>query len=60
MKVEVPKVFPVTQRVAYPRAPPAIVVADIARDDVDTHLVDVPVVCNIIPNVPVALVVSRS
>ena len=41
---EAPRVLAVTQRVANPVVPPVIVVAAIPSDDVDTHLVVVPVV----------------
>jgi hypothetical protein len=58
MSVEVPRVVEVSQRVAYPNAPPCTVVAASPRDDVATHFVLVPVVWRIIPRVPVELVVS--
>lgn len=55
---EVPRVFVVNQRVAYPNVPPATPDAVTPRVDVATHFVDVPVVWRIIPAVPVELRVS--
>ena len=37
IKVEVPRVFEVNQRVAHPKAPPETPVAVIPREEVDTH-----------------------
>lgn len=58
IRVEVPRVVAVNQRVANPAAPPVIVDAEIPSDDVATQRVDVPTDWRIIPRVPVALVAS--
>ena len=55
---DVARVVAVNHRVAKPVAPP-VIDAVIARDDVDTHLVEVPDVWRTIPMVPAELVVSR-
>lgn len=60
IKVEVPRVFEVNQRVAHPKAPPVMVEAAMLSDDVDTQRVELPVDCRIIPKVPEAFVESRS
>ena len=59
IRVEVPTVEADSQRVAYPKAPPVTPTAVIARDEVATHLVDVPIDWRIIPWVPVELVPSK-
>lgn len=43
IKVEVPRVLAVNQRVAHPKDPPETPVAVIPREEVDTHSVEVPV-----------------
>ena len=57
MRVDVPTVVAVNHRVANPAAPP-VSDAESPRDDVATHLVEVPVVWRTIPRVPVELVTS--
>jgi hypothetical protein len=57
MSVEVPRVVGESQRVAHPNAPPERE-ETIPREEVATHLVDVPVAWRIIPRVPVLLVES--
>lgn len=60
IKVEVPRVFEVSQRVAQPKAPPLMVEAAMLSDDVDTHSVDVPVFRSTIPLEPKEPAESRS
>ena len=60
IKVEVPRVVEVNQRVAYPKAPPDTPEAVRPRDVVATHFVLVPVVWRSIPEVPGRLKESKS
>jgi hypothetical protein len=59
IRVEVPRVVDVSQRVAYPKAPPVTPALVRPSDDVATHDVDVPVERSTIPYVPEALEASR-
>ena len=52
IKVEVPRVLEVNQRVAHPKAPPVMVEAEILSDEVDTHSVEVAVDWRTIPLEP--------